>query len=134
KHYVHMVGLQTEVRPYLAAFNLYMMSSIFEGLPIALLEAMASCLAVISTDAGGIKEVIRPGVDGLLCSVQEPNKLVDLAIEIMDDPVKRERLATQARVRVSENFSLEKMVKSLEDLYYEVLSRGQREGEMHQSA
>lgn len=124
--YVHMVGLQTEVRPYLATFDLYMMSSIFEGLPIALLEAMASSVAVISTDAGGIKEVIRPGVDGLLCSVKEPDKLTDLAIELIDDPAKRNRLAAQARVRVSENFSLEKMVKSLEDLYYDVLSVSKR--------
>lgn len=114
---VHFAGTQTEVRPYLATFDLYMMTSVFEGLPIALLEAMASECAVVSTNAGGIKEVIRPGVDGLLCDINEPGRLVDFAKELLADPEKRNTLALQARQRVKEEFSMERMVKELEDVY-----------------
>lgn len=114
---VHFAGTQTEVRPYLSTFDLYMMTSIFEGLPIALLEAMASECAVVSTNAGGIKEVIRPGIDGLLCDVNEPDRLVEFASTLIADSEKRKTFALQARQRVKEEFSMEKMVKALEGVY-----------------
>lgn len=114
---VHFAGLQTEVRPYLAAMDIYMMSSIFEGLPIALLEAMASGCAVVTTDAGGIKEVIRHGQEGLVCPVEQPEKLATFAVELLNNPEKRRQLAAQGRTRVEEHFSLKKMVRELEDLY-----------------
>lgn len=114
---VHFAGLQTEVRPYLAAMDIYMMSSIFEGLPIALLEAMASGCAVVTTDAGGIKEVIRHGQEGLVCPVDQPEKLATFAVELLNNPEKRRQLAAQGRTRVEEHFSLKKMVRELEELY-----------------
>jgi L-malate glycosyltransferase len=114
---VHLVGLQTEVRPFLAAFDLYMMSSIFEGLPIALLEAMASGCPVVSTDAGGIKEVIEDGREGLLCPVNQPETLVDLALEMLNSQTKRSEFSVLARKRIENNFSMETMVQALEELY-----------------
>ncbi len=114
---VHFAGTQTEVRPFLSTFDLYMMTSVFEGLPIALLEAMSSGCAVVSTNAGGIKEVIRPGIDGLLCDVEEPERLVEFATELIADATKRNALALQGRERVREEFSMEKMVNALEAVY-----------------
>jgi glycosyltransferase involved in cell wall biosynthesis len=118
---VHFAGLQTEVRPYLAAFDLYMMSSIFEGLPIALLEAMASGCTVISTDAGGVKEVIRHEVDGLMCDVNQPERLASLAVNLLKDESSRKALGIQARKRIIESFSMEKMVAQLEEHYSNVV-------------
>jgi L-malate glycosyltransferase len=114
---VTFAGLQTEVRPYLAAMDAYMMTSIFEGLPIAMLEAMSSGLPVITTSAGGIKEVIRHGQDGLLCDVDQASRLVDYALKLKDDPEFRSRVSHNARQRITEQFSLNKMVHDLEDLY-----------------
>jgi L-malate glycosyltransferase len=120
---VHFAGLQTEVRPFLAAFDVYMMSSIFEGLPIAMLEAMSSGCPIVTTDAGGIKEVIRPGQDGLLCSVDKPLDLVDLCIQLLNDSDKRIRLGANARTRVVESFGMEAMVANLENLYLKLVRR-----------
>jgi L-malate glycosyltransferase len=114
---IHMPGLQTEVRPYLASFNIYMMSSIFEGLPVALLEAMSMRCPIISTDAGGIKEVIRPGVDGFLCGVDEPQKLVGYACDLVNHRSIMIQYADRARARVVDSFSMGKMVCELEALY-----------------
>lgn len=114
---VHMAGLQTDVRPYLAASDIYMMSSIFEGLPIALLEAMACGLPIITTDAGGIKEVVRHEQEGLVCSVDEPKRLTDFAIRLITEISFRQQLAVNARLRIVKDFSMRKMVDELENLY-----------------
>lgn len=114
---IHFAGVQTEVRPYLAAFDAYMMSSVFEGLPVALLEAMASGCPPVVTDAGGIKETVRHNKDGLICSVDDPWQLVDLAVEILKNEKKRREFGLAARTRVVENFSMVRMVRELEDIY-----------------
>lgn len=121
EHCLHFAGLQTEVRPYYAAFDIFMMSSIFEGLPIALLEAMSMECAIVSTDAGGIKEVIRDGQDGLLCSVDNPGMLVTHTVDLLKDNAKRLALSGQARSRVVAEFSLQKMVAELENTYSELV-------------
>jgi glycosyltransferase involved in cell wall biosynthesis len=120
QHRVHMPGLETEVRPYLAAFDIFMMCSVFEGLPIALLEAMAMECPVISTDAGGIGEVVRHGVEGLICAVEQPEKLVEHAHHLLKEPEISVRYGIQARKRVVEEFSMLKMVHELEGVYREV--------------
>lgn len=66
---IQLCGGQADVRPYLAAMDIYMMSSAYEGLPVALLEAMAMECAPVCTTVGGIPEVIRAGRNGLLTEI-----------------------------------------------------------------
>lgn len=114
---VFFAGLQTDVKPYYEAMDIFMMSSSFEGLPIALLEAMSMQCAIVSTDAGGIKEVIRPGEDGLLESVDEWEKLSNALVSLSNQPELLSQYQKQARKRVTESFSIVAMVKALE-LHY----------------
>ncbi|MHC2993861.1 glycosyl transferase family 1, partial [Pontibacter sp. HJ8] len=114
---LHMAGLKTDVKPYFSAMNIYMMSSIFEGLPVALLEAMSSSCAVISTKAGGVGEVVENGKSGLLCEVDDYMKLAEFGVQLLEDPEQRTTLATGARSRVQADFSINKMAKQLEQLY-----------------
>lgn len=117
--HVRLPGLQTEVKPYLEAMDIFMMSSSFEGLPIALLEAMSMECAVVATDAGGIKEVIRNRKDGLTCGVDSWQELPDLVQELIDNPELLRKFKTAARDRVCQSFSLQKMVEELEKYYLE---------------
>ncbi|SDR69945.1 glycosyltransferase [Gramella sp. MAR_2010_147] len=119
---VFFVGLQTEVRPYFDAMDIFMMSSSFEGLPIALLEAMSMECAIVSTDAGGIKEVIRNEKDGLTVPINEWRCLVPAIQLLLDDHDKLEYFKKAARVRVEESFSLERMVSELENFYIDLAS------------
>jgi len=118
---VFFPGLKTDVKPYFSAMDIFMMSSSFEGLPIALLEAMSMECAIVSTNAGGIKEVIRDGQDGLICRVEEWEKLAGLCQVLIDDPKKLLKYKKAARDRAVNSFSLKMMVDSLEKIYLSVL-------------
>ncbi len=117
---VFFPGLQTEVKPYFEAMDIFMMSSSFEGLPIALLEAMSMECAVVATDAGGIKEVVVNGETGLTCKVENWEELSELVQVLLDDPGKLEKYKIAARKRVIEDFSLKTMVEKLEGNYISV--------------
>ena len=113
-------GLQTNVLPWLSAMDIFMMTSEFEGLPIALLEAMSMECAVVCTDAGGIKEVIRNNIDGFLVPVDQWKELEKPIGYFLENPNNIKIFGGKARQRVKESFSLKSMVKELETLYNEV--------------
>lgn len=113
-------GLQTDVIPWLSAMDIYMMTSKFEGLPIALLEAMSMECAVVTTDAGGIKEVIRNGADGLMCQVDEYRQLEVYIESLIQDRGRIPEFGKAARKRILEQFSLEKMIRRVEQVYLQV--------------
>jgi glycosyltransferase involved in cell wall biosynthesis len=115
---VIMPGLQTEVKPWYSAMDVFMMTSVFEGLPIALLEAMSMECAIVTTDAGGIKQVIRDGTDGILVEVDQLKNMLGKLSVLMKDEANRKLLGTAARNRVVKAFSLQRMVGELEELYF----------------
>ena len=121
---VHFPGLMTDVKPYFSVMDIFMMSSSFEGLPIALLEAMSMECAIVSTNAGGIKEVIRDKQDGLTCEVEEWMRLSDLCQVLINNPEKLNNFKKKARERAVSSFSLRRMVDELEVIYNE-LARGE---------
>lgn len=121
---VHLPGLQEDVRPYLAAIDVYMMSSQFEGLPVALLEAMAMECAVVCTAVGGIPELVRPGENGLLVAPDDPAALARAAATLLADGDMRARFAVAARERVARSFSMGRMARRLEQIYTDVAGTG----------
>ncbi|MEW5676324.1 glycosyltransferase [Flavobacterium enshiense] len=114
---VFFAGLQTNVKPYFKAMDVFMMASSFEGLPIALLEAMSMGCAVVSTEAGGIKEVIRNTVDGKTVAVDNWPDLGETLMALSHSPDTLAQLQRQARKRVEEHFSIQAMVNELESYY-----------------
>jgi len=111
-------GLQTNTKDWFSIMDIFMMSSEFEGLPIALLEAMSMECAIITTSAGGVKEVIKEDESGLMIGVDEWEQLVE-KIELLRDRELKDKLAKGARKRVCEAFSLNRMVAELEEVYSE---------------
>ncbi len=114
---VFFTGIQTNVKPYYEAIDIFMMSSSFEGLPIALLEAMSMGCAIVSTDAGGIKEVIQNNENGILVAVENWEMLSNSIVELALNPKQLLNFQSEARKRVVEDFSIKAMVKQLENLY-----------------
>lgn len=120
---VHLPGLQEDVRPYLAAMDVYLMSSMFEGLPVALLEAMSMGCTPVCTSVGGIPEVIRPGENGLLAEPGQPAELAFRVAELIRVRGRLQALGAAARHTVERQFSMARMQGELERVYTEVAGR-----------
>jgi glycosyltransferase involved in cell wall biosynthesis len=100
----------------------FALSSRFEGLPIALLEAMASGVAPVATRVGGIPEVITDGRDGLLVDPGDPTALAAALARALGDDDERARIAACARARAGD-FDLVHAVHRTEEIYRQALGR-----------
>lgn len=120
---VHLCGLQPDVRPFLSAMDVYLMSSRFEGLPIAMLEAMSTGLPVVATSVGGIPEVVREGVEGHLAEPGDVPRLAEGILTLTADAARLAAVGEAARSRVEASFGMRRMQSSLEEIYREVLGR-----------
>lgn len=120
---VYFAGLQTDIKPWLKAMDIFMMSSEFEGLPIALLEAMSMGCMPACTDAGGIPEVIRDNENGLLVPVNNPLQLADRLATALSHRRQVEAMKLAARETVISHFSMQKMVAQLENIYDNLLQK-----------
>jgi glycosyltransferase involved in cell wall biosynthesis len=114
---------RSDVPAILYAADVYVLPSLWEGLPIGLLEAMAMEKAVIGTNVDGTREVIQHGINGILA---ETNKRVeDLATamgQLAANPSKRKELGQMARASILSNYNVEVMTRQTEQLYDRVLA------------
>jgi glycosyltransferase involved in cell wall biosynthesis len=102
---VHFLGHRDDVWDVLRAFDLMVISSDCEGLPMILLEAMALGVPVASRQVGGIPEVVEDGVSGILVNSAEPREIARACSEALLDAELRDRVARAARAQVEENYS-----------------------------
>ena len=115
---VNFLGLRSDVRAILPAADLYVNSSISEGVSITILEAMAAGVPVVATSAGGTPEVLAEGGAGVLVPVRNPFRLAQAIIALAADPAARARLATLGRRRVESSFTIQRMVAEYAQLYH----------------
>jgi glycosyltransferase involved in cell wall biosynthesis len=119
-------GLRSDVSACLSAMDVYLMSSEFEGLPLALLEAMAHELPVVATTVGGIPEVVERGVSGDLVAPHRPEEMASQVGRLLDDAELRARYGVAARQRVIAEFSMARMSRDLFAAYDGLIDRGSR--------
>jgi glycosyltransferase involved in cell wall biosynthesis len=112
---------KSEVFELLAIAEIYLSSSLWEGLPIAVLEAMAFRLPVVGTDVVGNREVISNNETGILVPVQNPSALANAISELIADPPRRRTMGKAGRLRVEQQFIPEIFVRKHESFYREVL-------------
>jgi len=108
---------QQEVLERLRASDVLLQASISEGLPNAVLEAMACGLPVVVTDAGGVPEAVTDGVEGFVCPRYSADALADALARIASDPVLARRMGEAGRKRVCAEFALERQVEAFAGLY-----------------
>jgi len=121
--YVLMTGTRMDVPELLSAFDVFVLSSRTEGLPVSLLEAMAAGRPIASTRVGGIPEVVTDRKEALLVEPGDPHALADAIVEIVSDPRLAAELARNAEERVGAEYSIAATVRKLERVYCDLLSK-----------
>ena len=120
---VRFLGQRDDVAERMRQFDCYVLSSIIEGMPNALVEAMAQGCAAVPTSAGGSAEVVEDGKSGLVVPPGEPERLAEAICRILQDPAFAKELGDSARERVFTQFSETAMLSALDTLYREALSQ-----------
>jgi glycosyltransferase involved in cell wall biosynthesis len=113
---VVFTGLRDDVTALLPAFDVFALSSTFEGLPIALVEALAAGLPSVVTAVGGVPEVVTDGREGLLVPAGSPQLLADAVARLLADDELRAQMSRAARER-SRAFDIRRAVRRLEEIY-----------------
>ncbi len=116
KH-VKMPGFRPDGRHVLGLFDIYLMTSQHEGLPVALLEAMALGKPIVSTDVGGIPEVVKHGVEGLLTKVGEIEMLTTYVLSLLNDSDRRLQMGERGMKKIEADFHARDRVAFMESLY-----------------
>jgi glycosyltransferase involved in cell wall biosynthesis len=104
---VCFLGYRHDVPQLMPSFNVYVHASRFEGLPIVVLEAIASGCPVVATAVDGTRELIEDGVHGWLVPPEQPQLFAQAIQAALSDPVEAKRRAVAARQRVAEKFSFD---------------------------
>ena len=123
---ISVLDFQEDVRPYLAAMDIFVLPSRSEGMPNALMEAMSMQRACIATRVGGTRELCDDGRAGVLVDYGDREALADRIIELVDDREERRRLALAARTRMIDLFSMERWMEDYQNLYDEALRAANR--------
>jgi glycosyltransferase involved in cell wall biosynthesis len=131
---IHMLGRRDDMPAVYASLDLLVSSSRREGLPMAILEGMASRLPVVATAVGGVPTIILDGKTGVLVPTAEPALIAAAIIELLRSVAERERLGGAARHLVEDEFSAQRMTSDYLRLYDAAIAiAGKRGGQRGQS-
>ncbi|WP_405445364.1 GT4 family glycosyltransferase PelF [Streptomyces achromogenes] len=111
-------GRVDDIKDAYAAGNVVMLSSISEGFPFTLIEAMSCGRATVSTDVGGVREAV--GDTGLVVPPRDPDRMAAAALELLGDAGRRRAMGEAARLRVIEQFTLRQTIDTFRSIYLEL--------------
>jgi glycosyltransferase involved in cell wall biosynthesis len=114
---VRFLGVRLDIPALLKVFDLHVLPSLWEGLPMIILEAMAAGCPTVATAVGGVPAALEDGVDGALVPPRDPAALSAAILGLLADPERRRRYADRARAKFLRRFTAEAMTRSYEALY-----------------
>lgn len=114
---VHMLGLRRDVQQILPQCDLLLLTSLSEGIPLTLIEGMACGLPCVSTDVGGVREVVRQDETGLLCEAGDASAVAGALLQLAGDAGLRRSMGQAGRKLVESRFSEEQMFDQYEKLF-----------------
>ncbi|MDI6793427.1 MAG: glycosyltransferase family 4 protein [bacterium] len=122
KDQVIFLGFRPDLDRIYADLDVVVLSSLNEGLPVAVIEAMASGLPVVATRVGGVVDLVEDGVTGRLVPPEDPEALAGGIIELLADPARRNKMGRLGRKKVYPSLSAERLVRDIENLYEDLIS------------
>lgn len=124
---VSFLGLRNDISSLMHNSDAFVLPSLYEGIPMTLIEAMASGLPIVATDVGGVSEMISNSVEGILCEVNS-NALYESMNYLVSDKSFRERIGCNAQKKAISCFSSTKMAESYSSLYKCVIKKETYDG------
>jgi glycosyltransferase involved in cell wall biosynthesis len=121
---VLLLGWREDIPELLAVMDVFVLTSLWEGLPISVLEAMAASRPVIATDTGAVAEVITEAQTGFLVQPRDMDLMAQKLLVLLNDEQLRKLVAGRARDSLGDNFTVENMVRDTESLYGSLLKEG----------
>ena len=115
----HFLGFRHDVSDFVAAADAFCLSSVWEGVPLAAMEAVQLGTAVVATDVGGTGELIQDGISGRLVPPNDPGALAAALTDVLTSPEERVRYVAAARASLAANFDTTRMLERLRELYEE---------------
>ena len=116
-----MLGARQDVVDFLRACDLFVFPSLYEGLGIALIEAMAAGCVCVASNTGPIPEVVQDGKDGVLVPPADPNALARAVCDLLADPHRRSQLSTEAKKTAFQKFDPNRSAEQLTSIYQSVV-------------
>ena len=123
ENHIHLVGQTTQVKAWLDEFDIFLLTSIVEGLPNVLIEAQAFGVPVISTDAGGSRDTFIEEETGYLALEPTADKIADLLLTCIDNPKWMAAAKSKSREQARKRFSQSAMIERLKEIYSLALQR-----------
>lgn len=123
---VRFLGYDKDVAGFLNSIDIFVLPSLYEGLPLAVIEASAAGLPIVATAVDGTPEVVVDGETGLLVPAGDPDALVGPILSLLKDPARGERLGRAAARRARENFGLSSQIRATEEIYARLGRKGVR--------
>jgi glycosyltransferase involved in cell wall biosynthesis len=120
KH-VLLPGFREDVLQLVKSADLFVMSSVTEGLGSTVLDAMAMGLAVVGTRAGGIPEAVVDGQTGLLVASGDADALASAMLELLNDPARRQQMGEAGRARVDKCFGVDRLIEGTLRAYAQIV-------------
>ena len=118
---VRFTGVRHDVPALLGAVDVCVLTSLYEGLPNVVIEAMATGAVAVATDVGGTRELIVPDETGVIVPVQRPDRVAEVTTALLRDPGRARRMAVAAHARIVERFTVDAMVRRTTAVYEECL-------------
>ncbi|MCB0212373.1 MAG: glycosyltransferase, partial [Anaerolineae bacterium] len=115
-----LTGLRRDVPELMAAFDIFVLTSLWEGLPRVLPQAMATGLPIVATAIDGNAEAVTDGVSGRLVPPDRPDRVAQAVIDLLSDRELMARMGVEGKNRVGE-FGAQQMVDQITDLYQQLL-------------
>lgn len=118
---VILLGWQSDIPNLLSAIDIFVLTSLWEGLPISVLEAMASSKPIVATDTGGIREVVIDNKTGFLVPVHNIKEMSERLSLLLNGGSLRVEMGNNARAHLCSHFSIENMIRDTKGLYNNLL-------------
>jgi glycosyltransferase involved in cell wall biosynthesis len=122
---VHLVGFREDIPFVLSQLDVFVLSSITEGLSIATIEAMALARPVVVTDSGGPAEIVEDGRTGFLTPPADPRAMAEKVVQLLNDHEMARRVGEEGRTSVRRRFGIKQNIQAYEALYRRCLNRSE---------